>query len=103
MATGAIWRVPIWVVSAPSRISENGAATSDPGSAREHRGEGEALRQPWDQQMGDGPGRAPDEQHHDEGPPMKPVASHRANTRIFANTTAISRPAPSAARRGSRS
>ena len=28
---------------------------------------------------------------------MKPVASHSANTRIFANTTAISRPAPSVA------
>ena len=27
---------------------------------------------------------------------MNPVASQSANTRIFANTTAISRPAPSA-------
>ena len=31
------------------------------------------------------------------GPPMKPVASQSANTRIFAKTIAISRPAPSAA------
>ena len=28
---------------------------------------------------------------------MKPVASQTANTRIFANTMAINRPAPSAA------
>ena len=37
-----------------------------PGEGGEHRGERESLRQPRDQQMGGGSGRAADEQHHEE-------------------------------------
>ena len=33
IVTGAICNAPIWVVITPRRISENGAATSDPGRA----------------------------------------------------------------------
>ena len=65
-ATGAICSVPIWVVMTPSRISENGAATSAPGKGGEHGREGEPLRQPRDQYVRRRPGGSADEQHHEE-------------------------------------
>ena len=95
--TGTVCRGPIWVVMTPSRISENGAATSAPGRAANIAVNASASGSPGISTWAVIPAVPPMNIITRNGPPMKPVASQSANTRIFANTTAINRPAPSAA------
>ena len=97
IATGAICRVPIWVVSAASRMSENGAATIALGRAANMAANASPSGSPGIRRWAAIPAVPPVNSMTRNGPPMKPVASHSANTKIFANTTAISRPAPSVA------
>ena len=78
-------------------ISENGAATSAPGRAANIAVNASPSGSPGISTWAAVPAVPPMNSITRNGPPMNPVASHSANTRIFANTTAISRPAPSAA------
>ncbi len=97
IVTGAICRAPICVVMTPSKISEKGAATSDPGRAANIAVNASASGSPGISTWAVIPAVPPMNSITRNGPPMTPVASHTANTRIFANTIAISTPAPSAA------
>ena len=66
IATGAICSVPIWVVRAREQDQRERGGDERPRERGEHRCEREPLRQPRDQHMGGGSGRAADEQHHEE-------------------------------------
>jgi hypothetical protein len=66
-ATGAICRVPMWVVRAARRDQREWGNVECSGQGGEHRGEGEPIGQPWDQHVVGGADRTADEQHHEEG------------------------------------
>ena len=73
IAIGAVSRVPICVVSAPSRISENGAATREPGRGANIVVNASASGSPGISRCAAIPAVPPMNSIGKTGPPMKPV------------------------------
>src|SRR5690348_4607247 len=83
MATGPSWSVPIWVVRATRKITVIGAAMSAAGTAANIVANASPSGSPGISKWAAVPAVPPMNSMTRTGPPMNPVASQSANTRIF--------------------
>ena len=65
---GAVWSAPTCVRNAASSTIENGAATSDPGTAASRHVNASPSGTLGDRLVDEDPGRSPDEQRREDGP-----------------------------------